>query len=82
MSTVRIAIPRAAAPWIWLLPALLLLLPGFCAPILLVARNSLNIDDPMGGMVAAFTFENYADILTDLFYARSRCAGSTTRKAR
>jgi len=65
-----VAVPRGAAPWIWLLPALLLLLPGFVLPIALVVRNSLNIDDPLGGMVAAFTIANYADILTDLFYAR------------
>lgn len=61
---------EALRPWVWLAPALLLLIPFFVLPIGIVARNSFNIDDPLRAMVQAFTLANYELILGDRFYGR------------
>ncbi len=56
------------APWMWLAPAGALMIPFFIIPILITARNSVYIDDPMGFLKPGFTFVNYAKVLTDTYY--------------
>ncbi|KAA0969526.1 ABC transporter permease [Aureimonas fodinaquatilis] len=55
-------------PWLWLAPAIALFVPFFIIPMAVVFRYSFNRDDPMALMVSDFTFENYANILTDTYY--------------
>jgi ABC-type spermidine/putrescine transport system permease subunit I len=56
------------APWMWLAPAGALMIPFFIIPILITARNSFYIDDPMGFLKPGFTFASYAKVLTDYYY--------------
>lgn len=56
------------APWLWLTPAGALMIPFFVIPILIIARNSVYRDDPMGLLVPAFTAANYAKVLSDPYY--------------
>lgn len=56
------------APWLWLTPAGALLIPFFLIPILITVRNSVYHDDPMGLLVPAFTWVNYAKVLSDSYY--------------
>nr|WP_242534966.1 ABC transporter permease [Roseococcus suduntuyensis] len=60
---------RALTPWLWLAPALLVLVPFFALPLGLLLRNSLGRDEPSGGVEPVFTLENYGSVLTDPFYA-------------
>jgi putative spermidine/putrescine transport system permease protein len=55
-------------PWLWLLPATIVLAPFFFMPLLLLFRNSLNRDDAVALMVPDFTAANYIKALTDPFY--------------
>ncbi|MET0877016.1 MAG: ABC transporter permease [Tardiphaga sp.] len=55
-------------PWLWLAPAGALMIPFFIIPILITARNSVYVDDPMGFLKPAFTLANYAKVLTDSYY--------------
>jgi putative spermidine/putrescine transport system permease protein len=55
-------------PWLWLAPAGALMIPFFLIPIAITARNSVYVDDPMGFLKPAFTFANYAKVLTDSYY--------------
>lgn len=55
-------------PWLWLLPAMVLLLPFFVLPIAIVVRNSFNLDDPLGLMIRAWTLNNYWEIVSDSYY--------------
>jgi putative spermidine/putrescine transport system permease protein len=74
--TVAAAIPQANnvprwdrfLPWLWLLPALIVLAPFFFMPLALLFRSSLNRDDPLTLMVPDFTAANYVKALTDPFY--------------
>ncbi len=59
---------RPYVPWLWLLPAGALLIPFFVIPLGIVVRNSVYRDDPNGFMVADFTGDNYARVLTDPYY--------------
>lgn len=61
---------RPYAHWIWLAPAGGLLIPFFLIPILLLLRNSIYVDSPMGFLVPGFTLENYAKVLSDPYYLR------------
>ena len=54
--------------WCWMLPALAILIPVFVAPLLRLARNSFNYDDPSGVMKPAFIGENYVKALTDPYF--------------
>jgi putative spermidine/putrescine transport system permease protein len=56
------------APWLWLTPAGALMIPFFIIPILIIGRNSVYHDDPMGFLVPGFTFANYAKVLSDPYY--------------
>lgn len=60
----------SAAPWLWLTPALLLLLPFFMLPVGVLLRNSFGRDNPAGGIVPDWTLANYAAIATDSYYAQ------------
>ena len=57
-----------ARPWLWLLPALVVLVPFFLFPVAVLVRNSFNRDDPSALMVADATLHNYVRILTDAYY--------------
>lgn len=59
-----------SAAWLWLLPALALLVPFFLLPLLLIVRYSFNLDTTAGLFVPAFTVENYVRIASDPFYIR------------
>lgn len=59
----------AAAPWLWLSPATLLLVPFFLLPLGVLFRNSFGRDSPAGGIVPDWTLQNYAAIATDSYYA-------------
>jgi ABC-type spermidine/putrescine transport system permease subunit I len=59
---------RRLAPLIWLAPTGALLIPFFLMPIAILVRNSVYRDDPMGFVVPAFTWANYAKVLTDSYY--------------
>lgn len=56
------------APWLWLTPAGALMIPFFIIPILIIGRNSVYRDDPMGFLVPDFTFASYAKVLSDSYY--------------
>lgn len=56
-------------PWLWLIPALTLLIPFFIIPLGILARNSVYRDDPTALLVADFTVGNYTRMLTDPYYA-------------
>jgi ABC-type spermidine/putrescine transport system permease subunit I len=55
-------------PWIWLLPAMLVLMPFFLLPLLVLLRNSFNRDDDIALMVTDFTGANYLKAVSDPFY--------------
>jgi putative spermidine/putrescine transport system permease protein len=55
-------------PWLWLAPAGALLIPFFLIPILITARNSVYIDDPMGFLKPGLSFASYAKVLSDSYY--------------
>lgn len=59
---------RAAAPWLWLAPVLLLLVPFFVLPIGVLLRNSFARDTPAGGVTPDWTLTNYIAIATDSYY--------------
>jgi ABC-type spermidine/putrescine transport system permease subunit I len=56
------------APWLWIAPAGMLLIPFFVIPLLLTLRNSFFSDDPMGTLIPKFTLENYSRIVRDPYY--------------
>lgn len=60
----------AAAPWLWLTPTFLLLLPFFLLPVGVLLRNSFGRDRASGGVEPAWTLANYAAIATDSYYAQ------------
>jgi len=60
---------RAAAPWLWLAPVLLLLVPFFLLPVGVLFRNSFGRDSPSGGVQPDWTLGNYLAIATDAYYA-------------
>jgi ABC-type spermidine/putrescine transport system permease subunit I len=62
--------PRSVAPWLWLLPALVLLVPFFMLPTGVLLRNSFGRDSPAGGVVADWTLRNYLAIATDSYYVQ------------
>lgn len=59
---------KSIVPWLWLAPAGCLLIPFFLIPIAITVRNSISYDDPMGMLVPAFTWVNYAKVLSDSYY--------------
>ena len=60
----------AFAPWLWLTPALLLLLPFFVLPLGILLRSSFGRDRASGGIDPDWTFTNYVAIMTDTYYAQ------------
>lgn len=60
--------PLAAAPWLWLAPMLVLLVPFFLLPIGVLLRNSFGRDSPAGGITPDWTPANYIAIATDPYY--------------
>lgn len=61
---------RRYAPWLWFLPAGALIIPFFILPLLIVARNSVYLDDPMRFIVPDFTLANYIKVLSDQYYLK------------
>lgn len=55
-------------PWLWLLPALAVLVPFFVFPVAVLVRNSFYRDDPSALIVPDVTLDNYVRILTDAYY--------------
>ena len=49
--------------WLYISPLLLVLIPFFVAPILVVLAASLFQSDGFGGLIPAPTLRNYADVL-------------------
>lgn len=60
--------PERWLPWLWLLPALLVLVPFFLLPLLVLVRTSFNRDDDLALMVSDFTGANYLKAVSDPFY--------------
>ena len=61
---------RDVAPWLLLLPALLILLFVFVGPLLYMGAYSLMRYHPTRLVIPKFTLENYADLISDV-YVRS-----------
>jgi putative spermidine/putrescine transport system permease protein len=55
---------RNLTSWLYVLPLVLVLVPFFVAPILVVLATSVLQTDGYGGIIPTFTLANYADILT------------------
>ncbi len=70
MSALPQSIRSLSPAWLWLLPALALLVPLFLFPLLLILRYSFNLDTDSGLFVETFSFANYVKIVTDPFYIR------------
>lgn len=60
---------RRAGPWLWLLPAMTVLVPFFLLPVAVLLRNSVYRDDPGALIVPDFVATNYLRIITDPYYA-------------
>ncbi|MCZ8271997.1 MAG: ABC transporter permease [Beijerinckiaceae bacterium] len=59
---------RAATTVAMVLPTAILVVTGLVLPLLLLLRFSFNHYASAEGMVDAFTFENYASLITDPFF--------------
>ena len=55
---------RTLTGWLCVSPLMLVLLPFFVAPLLVVAIASFLETDGFGGLLPTFTLQNYADVLT------------------
>jgi putative spermidine/putrescine transport system permease protein len=53
-----------ASGWLYVLPLVLVLVPFFVAPILVVLAASFFGTDGFGGLTPGFTLSNYVDVLT------------------
>lgn len=59
---------RRLLPYIWLLPALTLLIPFFIIPLGILVRNSVYRDTTNALLAPDFTFVNYFSVLTNPHY--------------
>jgi putative spermidine/putrescine transport system permease protein len=69
MASIHIASPKLAAKpgaagWLYVLPLVLVLLPFFVAPILVVLAASFFGTDGFGGLTPDFTLSNYTEVLS------------------
>ena len=55
---------RTVASWLYVSPLVLVLIPFFVVPILVVLVASVFETDGFGGLIPTFTFANYGSILT------------------
>ena len=55
---------KPVVSWLYVLPLVLVLVPFFVAPILMVLVASVFTTDGFGGLIPAFTLDNYIDVLT------------------
>jgi putative spermidine/putrescine transport system permease protein len=55
---------KSVVSWLYVLPLVLVLVPFFVAPILMVLVASVFTTDGFGGLIPAFTLANYIDVLT------------------
>lgn len=69
LAPMQLRFPSHLTAWIWLIPAVTLLVPFFLFPIALLLAYSFNADSASGAVETAFTLVNYQRILTDPFYS-------------
>ena len=62
---------KALAPWILLLPALVVVLIFFGIPTLYMARMSFNLHIDQRPFVPGFTFEHYADLFSNPLFTHA-----------
>lgn len=62
---------KALAPWVLLLPALVVVLIFFGIPTLYMARMSFNLHIDQRLFVPGFTFEHYADLLSNPLFTHA-----------
>lgn len=55
---------RNLTGWLYVSPLMLVLLPFFVAPLLVVAAASFFETDGFGGLLPNFTLQNYIDVLS------------------
>src|SRR5258708_13904805 len=55
---------RNLTAWLYVAPLMLVLVPFFLLPILVVLAASFFETDGFGGLLPTFTFANYLDVLT------------------
>jgi putative spermidine/putrescine transport system permease protein len=67
-GTAPLRIPPNLVAWLWLGPALALMVPYFVFPMGLLLAYSFSRDSSTGVFEPGFTLENYLRILTDAFY--------------
>ena len=63
MQTAHRASRANLAGWLYVSPLVLVLVPFFVAPILVVLAASFFSTDGFGGLTPGFTLSNYAEIL-------------------
>ena len=56
-------IPRPIQSWLYVSPLMLVLIPFFVLPILVVLVASVFQTDGFGGLTPTFTLSNYATVL-------------------
>lgn len=59
---------QSSVPWLLSLPSLLLFVGLLAVPMALTAVLSFHVFEGMRGIQTAFTFSNYAEVLTDGYY--------------
>ena len=57
-------VPRPLVSWLFVSPLVLVLIPFFVLPILVVLVASVFETDGFGGLIPTFTLANYAEVLT------------------
>jgi putative spermidine/putrescine transport system permease protein len=55
---------KPVVSWLYVLPLVLVLIPFFVAPILMVLVASVFTTDGFGGLIPTFTLDNYIEVLT------------------
>src|SRR6202521_148229 len=61
---VFMAVSRSMTSWLYISPLMLVLIPFFVLPILVVLVASVFETDGFGGLIPTFTLANYATVLT------------------
>jgi putative spermidine/putrescine transport system permease protein len=59
-------LPRALVSWLYVTPLMLVLIPFFVMPIVVVIAASLLQGDGFGGILPTFTWENYQGVFGDM----------------
>ena len=58
------ALSRSTVSWLYVSPLMLVLIPFFVLPILVVLVASVFETDGFGGLIPTFTLANYGTVLT------------------